>query len=429
MTSLRVMAARLWALCRRRQLEAELEDELRDHRERDADDRVRQGASRADAERAARHGLGNTLAIRERWRDAKGFTAVDEFVQDVRYSLRTLRRSPGFTGAAVLTLALGIGGTTAISSVVNAVLLRPLPYPDADRLVRISVSGRPGPGRYPGFNAQEYLDLRSEARTLSDVGLSARANLTLTTRETALRVNGLRVSPAILTMLGARPFLGRAFRPDEERAGRDAVVILGYETWVRAFADDTAVLERRVSLDGRQYSVVGVMPPDLRFPEREAQWQPDFWIPLVVATTGPGSSGRLRPMARLAPGASLEVAVVEITGLLVRWRAQPPVSSAAVAASPPPPSASSRVPPVAASAQTDDAPWFRVSLARLADELVAPVRPGLWTLAGAAFGAQSHRRLANRQLQRDQRTGLSSHDGRICIYLRIKSSVEFTGSS
>jgi hypothetical protein len=198
---------------------------------------------------------------------------LGDAVRDVRYTLRMLRRAPAFTALAVATLAVGIGANTAIVSVINAVLLRPLPYPDADRLVRLVDPGvvatrsrAVAPAR-PGIAVPELLELRAGARTLSHLGVYLLVQKTMAGDAENVRLEGARISAAIVPMLGVNPQLGRAFTADEERAGADAVILLSDAVWQRRFQRDPHIVGRMVLLDGRGYEVVGVMPRDFAFPE------------------------------------------------------------------------------------------------------------------------------------------------------------------
>ena len=283
---------------------------------------------------------------------ATRFNFVDDARVDVRHAWRTLSRTPGFSLVAVLTLALGIGATTAVFSVVNAVLLRPLPYKDSASLVRIlervpAADGSAAPSlRAVGLLLSELVSLRSQARTLSHLGGYATTTLLMTGRDETLRIEATRLSPAVFAMLGARPLIGRTFDPGEETPGEDAVVVLSYASWQRYFAGASDVLGQPVTLAGRVYAVVGVMPKGFQFPDPRTQ----FWIPFAL------NGSRALPLGRLADGVSLDAATTELGGML----RQMPVSG-------PPRPAGPR----------------QFALERVHEELVAPVRPALRVLAVA----------------------------------------------
>ena len=227
---------------------------------------------------------------------------IGDLEQDLRYGARALRRAPTFTVVAVLTLALGIGASTAVFSVVNAVLLRPLPYPESDRLVRviehlpIGAESLGYPQRLATIRTTDMPTFRSQVTTLSHVGTYEAASMILVGRGDPLRVDVTRLSPAVVAMLGVPASLGRTFDEAEERAGSDAVVVLGHAIWQRYFGSSPHILGESLTLDGRTYSVIGVMPEGFRFPDPETQ----LWIPYTLS----GVSARVAPIARIADGAS-----------------------------------------------------------------------------------------------------------------------------
>ena len=186
-------------------------------------------------------------------------------MQDIRHALRQINRNRAFAAVAILTLALGIGANTAIFSIVNAILLRPLPYKHPDRLVRIVENIPPGesitgaPERTTGMSPDQFQEWRSMTKTLSGMALDVPVSMTLTGRE-SVRLSGARVSPSIFPMLGFQPMLGRVFQPEEEKPGFERVVILSHGTWQRVFGADLQILGRTVTLDDSPYIVVGVMP-------------------------------------------------------------------------------------------------------------------------------------------------------------------------
>src|SRR5213593_3242924 len=204
---------------------------------------------------------------------------LDDLRSDVRYAARTLRRSPGFAIVAIVTLALGIGANTAIFSVVNAVLLRSLPYKDADGLFRIFGSIPPtdnpnGPSRrVPAVQVADLAPLRAQTKTLSHIAFYLPLQVTLTGRDDVVRIEGARMTAEALSMLGAQPMRGRSFDPKEEASGADTVVILSYALWQRNFGGAPSVLGQNFTIDGRTYSVIGVMPQGFQFPDTQTR----FW--------------------------------------------------------------------------------------------------------------------------------------------------------
>jgi hypothetical protein len=237
---------------------------------------------------------------------------MDTLLQDVRYAFRTLLRSPGFTTVAVLTLALGIGANTAIFSVIDAVLLRALPYHEPDRLLDLSADsetrGIPSFPMSPG----DFADTRAQAKTLSGMAAIAPATFNLTGGGEPVRVEGGGVSASFFDVLGARPVLGRGFRPDEEKEGSEHVAVISQGLWKSRFGGDPRVIGRTVLLDGDRYTVVGVAPAGVRLPERSQVWVPFPLGPQALAAHG---SHFLRVVARLAPGATVEQANAELKGI------------------------------------------------------------------------------------------------------------------
>jgi len=283
---------------------------------------------------------------------------IDEASGDLRHAVRPLRRAPGFTTIAVLIIALGIGATSAVFSVVNAVLLRPLPYKDSDRLVRMvehvaDVDGAGAPTRrLVGLSLSELIALRGQVTTLSDVGGYVSSTVMMTAGDEAVRVQTTRLSPSVFAMLGARALVGRTFEAGEETPGRDVVVILSYAAWRRYFGGAANVLGRQLTLDRRAYSIVGVMPKDFQFPDPHNQ----IWIPFAL------NGSRAYPVARLADRVSIDAAAAEVGAALRQLLANPP--------------ALSNVEGQASAAR-------RFTLVRVQEELVAPVRPALLVLAVA----------------------------------------------
>ncbi|HEX7235888.1 MAG TPA: ABC transporter permease [Gammaproteobacteria bacterium] len=240
----------------------------------------------------------------------------DQVARDVRSALRIFGRTPGPTAVIVLTIALGIGATTAIFSVVNAVLLQPLPYPDSDRLVRI-VENVPSPGngvpaiRTTSMRHEDFEVWRASATMLSHVAASSAVSRTLRTSDGAVRLNGAQVSSALFPMLGLEPVLGRGLLPDEERPDA-GVVVLNESTWRRHFDADPGIVDSTLLLDGSAYVVVGVMPAAFG-PE-------DFWIPYVAAPPRPGVVEAVSVRARLRDGVSIENASAQANGIGSRLR-------------------------------------------------------------------------------------------------------------
>jgi putative ABC transport system permease protein len=240
---------------------------------------------------------------------------MDNLRQDVLYAVRRLGRAPGFTVAAVLTLALGIGANSAIFSVVNAVILRPLPYPEPDRLVGVFHQMR-GTTTLDNMSPPNFLDVRAQTHTLADVAASSDERMTLTGDGPPVRLQGSFVSANFFDVLGVRPILGRTFRPEENEPGKDAVVILSRAVWVQRFGGDSNIIGRTIRLDGVAHTVVGVMPPTVVYPaERE------LWVPFAYDETFRVSNRGawyLDVVGRMKEGVTREAAAKDLADIAQR---------------------------------------------------------------------------------------------------------------
>ena len=299
--TLRQLSARLRALVHWRRADAELDEEIRFHLAEEADERAAAGLPPDQARLAARKDFGNATLVREAAREVRGWGFAERLFQDVRYALRITRRHPGFSAVAILTIALGIGANTAIFSLVNGILLRPLPYPDPDRLVSVT-------GTYP---RGAFVEMRAWTRTMRVAAYAEGHELNLSGLGEPIRLEGTRISADLLSVLGARPALGRTFQPGEDMAGRDNYAILSHAVWEQRFARDPAIVGRSITLDGTSREVVGVMPADFRFPSVKTQ----IWIPLHADPRSPATywAGDFMPVvARLQPGVTIEQARADV---------------------------------------------------------------------------------------------------------------------
>jgi predicted permease len=290
---------RLRALFRRKSVERELDDELRFHFEQKADKYARAGMTREEARRRTRLEFGGVDQVKEECRDARGVDLLESLGQDIRYALRMLRKSPGFTTVAVLTLALGIGANTAIFSVVEAALLRPLPYRDGGRLVTLWANyphfGFSGPGT---LCDPDYAQFERQNRVFSDMAAFRAVDSNLTGSGDPERLRGTTATSGLLPLLGANPEIGRVFSSAAQVAGHEHVVVLSQKFWARKFGADREILGKPITLDGESYTVIGVMPPGFGFPN-----QPDFWMPMVL--TEDCSNATDQVVAHLIPGMAL----------------------------------------------------------------------------------------------------------------------------
>ena len=262
-----VIRMRLRSLGRRDEVEQELEKELRFHLEQEIEQNVAAGASPAEARYAALRRLGGMAQIKEECRDMRRTNYIENFLQDARYAVRTLARSPGFAAAIVLTLALAIGANSAIFSVIDGVLLRPLPYPEPNRIVRVFLTNH----TYPKFplNPFDFRDFRTRNHTFDSLAGFSRGDLQLSGSGQPVKLNGFRVTAQYFRVLGLRPQQGREFDENDERPGNGRRVILSDRVWRTQFAADPNILGRKVTLDSQPFTVVGVMPPGAEHPGNE----------------------------------------------------------------------------------------------------------------------------------------------------------------
>ncbi len=284
------LRTRLGALLRKSEFERELDEELRYHIERQTEQNIRLGMNPEEARNAARKAFGGVEHAKERSRDAHGARWLEELWQDLRYGARMALRNKGFTIVAVLTLALGIGATTAIFSVVYGVLLKPLPYRDPERIVTVRLS-------FPDRGIEllrggDYLDWSEQSQNFERLAGYYIGSANLTGGGEAERLILGRASASFFPLLGVEPLLGRNFHPEEDQAGALPVVILSQSLWRRRFGSDPEIIGKTVALDGKGFLVVGVMTSGIRFPGdekfselfyRERAASVDAWTPLALS--------------------------------------------------------------------------------------------------------------------------------------------------
>ncbi|HEX5474642.1 MAG TPA: ABC transporter permease [Vicinamibacterales bacterium] len=312
------------ALFRSRSLDRELEQELRAHLDAQTQKYCEAGLPPAEAARRARLDFGGVDAAVEACRDARGVRPFEVLAADLRYALRALRKDRLLAAVAILTLALGIGAATTVFSVVETLLLKPLPYPAADRIAfpwRIAPPGiNVGFAEIP-WGRTDFLTLRRESRTFASLGAFLGASFNLTGAGEPARLDGARVSAGFFPSLGTPAALGRVFTADEDRPGHDREAVLSDEVWQRRFGADPSIVGRPIDLDGQPYVVVGVMPPGFTFP-RASELPGSFsfpahtqvWVPLALPT-GPawrGEPSELAVVGRLKRGVMLEQAQAEL---------------------------------------------------------------------------------------------------------------------
>jgi predicted permease len=306
--------------------ERELGRELQFHREMLEERHRGRGLDADAARRAARIELGGDAQILEAWRDQRSLPFIDTLRQDVRYGFRMLRRGPGFTAAALVTLALGIGANTAIFTVVDAVLLRPLPYAAPGRLVTL------GDRDPQGFSSEvafaTVMDWRARSRSFESLAMMRFWQPTLVTSGEGERLPGARVSWNYFDVLGVRPALGRGFTVEDDRTDRSRVVLLSDALWRRRFGADPSVLGRTVVMSDREYRVIGVMPASFEPLDAERYYHvtADVWTPLGygLADFSCRSCVHLRAFGRLARGVTLTNATAEMNAIRTQMRREHP---------------------------------------------------------------------------------------------------------
>ncbi|MGW8267501.1 MAG: ADOP family duplicated permease [Longimicrobiales bacterium] len=353
---------RLWLLAvfRSGAVEGELTDELRHHIELETEKNIRAGMGPVAARRKALIDFGGEERYKEQTREARSTRPLEDVLLDLRYGLRQLRKHPGFTSVALLSLALGIGANTAIFSVVNAVLLRPLPFQDPDRILVVEelAAGE----RNPTFSPRDFLDLKEQASSFEHVIGFRTGSMTLTGGPLPERLRSYSVTADFFQAFGVDALVGRFFEatPEEDRAGK--MVVLGYGLWQNRFGQDPGIVGRSLSLNGEPHTVLGVAPATFRFPSDAELWVRSYrdGVPEPPVDIGDDLAsvrglGYFSVAARLAPGVSLEAAQTE-TDLLARRLAE--IKEAGEG-------------------------QYRIQLVPLGESLVGDVRPALLLLLGA----------------------------------------------
>ena len=307
-----MLRLRLRSILRRSQVEHELDEELGFHLEARIRHEIAAGRTPEEARRIALRAMHGIEQHKEECRDMRHVNVIDHLRQDVRYAVRTLARSPGFTVAALLALAVGIGANTAVFSVVHGVLLRPLPYAEPERLVWIQdgLAQSTRSSRW-GASVADFLLWQSRNHSFDPLAAWTGNAFNLSGDGEAERVTGFVVTARFFDVLRVRPLHGRTFTPDEDQPGRTPVALISERLWERRYRRDTAIIGRRVEFNGRQVTVIGVMPAAFRFQSREA----DIWA--ILTLTPPTRRGPffLRGLARLRSGVTLEQANREMGAL------------------------------------------------------------------------------------------------------------------
>ncbi len=346
---------------RRSRTDSEMDTELRFHFETYAEDLVRSGMPRQEALRRARLEFGGVEKTKEECREARGAQVLETLIQDLRYGARTMLRSPGFTATAVIALALGIGANTAIFSVVNAVLLRQLPFDRPDRLVQVWHS--PPQASFPGVHEfpvspANFIDWREQSRAFEGMSAYGFGRYTFTGTGHPETIRTFAATRGLLSILHVQPLLGRDFLDGEYEPGHDHEVVVSYGLWRSRFGGDPEIAGKNIELNGQAFSVIGVMPPGFEFPiasdpnERAQMWKPLAWTDQERAVRDNHNYG---VVARLKDGVSLKQAQAKLDAVSNRLALQYPAENKG---------------------------WGAIAVP-LRDDLVGDVRPGLLILLGA----------------------------------------------
>jgi putative ABC transport system permease protein len=358
---------RLRSLFHRRQVEAELDEELQYHLQQKIEEGIGQGLSPQEARYNALRAMDGLEQRRQQCRDLRGVNAIENFIQDLRHGLRMLRKSPGFTTAAVLTLALGIGATTAMFTVVNAVLLRPLGYPEPDRIVNFFIGPNP---RIEGIAIPIFMVWRQQTGVLQDFAIYGSSmkdpGISLTNTDHPETIRASHVSAGFFKLFGGSVEIGRTFTDQEDVLHGPKVAVISDGFWRRRFGADPSLVGKTISLGGESYVVLGVvhdMEPNhstfsMLGPSLRIDTPADVWIPLQADPNSTFQSADYRGAARLKPGATLEMARAATSIAQAQFRQKFPES-----------------------AQVN--PAFRWSLESISDAMVGNVRLALLVLMGA----------------------------------------------
>jgi len=325
MNIFRNLIAGLRELVRRKKTEIELNEELDAYVQNLTDAKVQAGATREEALRAARLEMGGVESVKHQVRAVGWEFALEVFVQDVRYGVRMLLKSPLFTAVALTTIAIGIGANTAMFSLVDAILLRPLPYPEPQRLTVVGTNQR-GESQISPMGTADFLAWRDRQQSFEQVAVldGAGGSFALSGMGAPERIPGVGVSANFFSIFGVAPLKGRGFHPGEDQPGAPGVVVISQQFWRDHLDSDPKVLNRTLTLDGKQHTIVGVMPAGFRFPPRAPV---DVW---AIHTLNPPTSRPpfgLHAFGRLKPGVSMRQAGAELDEIVGQVNAQYPSST------------------------------------------------------------------------------------------------------
>jgi predicted permease len=303
----------------------ELDDELESHLAMHIDDNVRRGMTPDAARRDAMLKLGGLDQTKERYRDRRGLPGVEYLIRDVRFAARTLRKNPGFASTAILTLALGIGANTAIFSVVNAVLLRPLPFPQAGRLVLIWATNTKTGDTFDVASYPDFEDWKARSQSFDAMAALTTRGMTLDGADGPEPVAAMQATPGFFEALGVAASLGRTFRSEESETGNSRVVLLSDSAWKRRFGGRADVVGETIRVNQEACTIVGVMPAGFKYSPGTPE---EIYVPLVRDPSR--NHGFLRVVGRLRPQVRISAAQAEMEIIARRIAAQFPKSNAGV---------------------------------------------------------------------------------------------------
>src|SRR5712671_265729 len=321
---------RLRSLLRRDDVEQELAEEMRYHLERKTEEYVASGMPAEEAQQAATRAMEGIEQQKEKCRDMRRVNLVEDFWQDLRYGARMVRRTPGFTAIVILTLALGIGANTAIFSVIDAILLRPLPFTDAGSLVIVWETNAQTASTHNTVSPPNFLDWESQNRVFSGMSYISDLGRNLTGNGEPEQVIVQYVSSNFFSVLGVTPIIGPGFTPENGLEGKDSVVVVGYELWRRRFGSDPAIVGKTIDLNGKAQTVVGIAPRNFGFFIKQGTLtgnKPELWSPWVLPAElrAHKSVGRfMTVVARLKPGVTPKQAQTDISTIAARLEQQYP---------------------------------------------------------------------------------------------------------
>lgn len=328
MRLVRIMKWRFHSLVHRSSADAELQREIEIHIHQLTNEGIAAGMTEGDARAMALREFGPVEQTKERCRETRGVSWIQDFIQDFCYGLRTLRKSPGFTAVAVITLALGIGANIAIFSVVDAVLLRSFPYPNSNELVVMFGVPLQRPDALSGISYRDFREYRDQNRVFNAMAGNTFHDLTLTGAGEPFIVNTADVTPEIFPLLSAKPLAGRTLLPEDGRQGAAAVAVLSENLWRSRFGSDPNLIGQSIVLDMRSFTVVGILPASFRYPDgapRQDVWISVMQDPLFGPLTSQPRVRLLGVIGRLKPGVSLAKAQAEMNTVSVRLAKEFPV--------------------------------------------------------------------------------------------------------